>query len=130
MILRYSWGKIRRVSGSDPRRVIMAVKSMLELPRNQFDPLYFYYRKDFTGQSYLVNIEEVLANDYFYKPKEIADYIALASFRNYSQYTTIGDTSLDLLHSPLGQDTINKNRLLSIENDKIKFKYEEVTQGE
>ena len=99
---------------------------MGEIPRNRYDPLYHYYIRDFKGKSFLLYPEKLLAEDFFYKPKEMAEYVALASFRNYAYYLNSGDTSLDLLHSPVGQDTINNNRLLSIENGRVRFKYEEI----
>jgi hypothetical protein len=99
-----------------------------EVPKNRFDPLYHFYIRDLSGKSFLVNLPQLLEEDFFYKPKEIAEYVALASFRNYSYYATTGDTSLDLLHSPVRQDIIINNRLLSIENDRVRFKYEEVTR--
>jgi hypothetical protein len=127
MIIFYDWRKIRLIAKRDPKKVILAMRALLgEVPRNRFDPLYHFYIRDFTGKSFLVNIQEVLENDYFYKPKEIAEYIALASFRNYSTYIASGDTSLDLFHCPVRQDILTNNRLLIIENDRIRFKYEEV----
>lgn len=125
----FDWMKIRLFSGKDPKRVILAVRALMgEVPKNTYDPLYFAYIKDFSGKSFLINPEKLLEEDFFYKPKEIAEYVALASFRNYSIYATTGDASLDLLHSPVRQDTITNNRLLSIENGKILFKFEEVTR--
>lgn len=128
-IILYDWKKIAKASRNNPKRVVLALRTMIgEVPRNRFDPLYYFYCKDFSGSSFLVNPRELLANDYFYKPVEIAEYVALASYRNYSLYAAFGETSLDLLHSPVGQDIIIKNRLLSIKDDKILFRYEEVTK--
>lgn len=125
----YDWRKIRLIAGLNPNKIILATRTLLgEVPKNRYDPLYHYYIRDFTGKSFLVNIGEVLENDFFYRPKEIAEYIALASFRNYSNYASSGDTSLDLFHCPVRQDIITNNRLLSIEDGKILFKYEEVTK--
>jgi hypothetical protein len=67
-----------------------------------------------------------LTNNYFrYTAKEVAQYIGLASFRNYGYYQITGDTTLDLFHSPMDQDTINQNRLLSIVDNRVHFYYEE-----
>ncbi len=128
MIILYDWKKIAMARKNDPKRIVLALRTLAgEIPRNKWDPLYYYYVKDFGGKSFIVNLPKLLEEDFFYKPKEIAEYVALASFRNYSYYATTGDTSLDLLHSPVRQDIITNNRLLSIENGKILFKYEEVT---
>lgn len=128
-IIFYDLRSIQRVAKRDPKRYISALRVLCgEVPCNKFDPLYFFYLKDFSGKSFLVNPQALLDNTFFYSAKDIAEYVALASYRNYSHYATTGDTSLDLFHSPVSQDIINKNRLLSIENDKVLFKFEEVTK--
>jgi hypothetical protein len=126
-MLFFDWRKIHRASKGNAKKVVLIVRSMLYPPLNKYDATYPFYLRDFSGKSFLVNIEKVLEEDFFYRPKEIAEYVALASFRNYAYYATTGDTSLDLLHSPVRQDIITNNRLLSIENDRVRFKYEEVT---
>lgn len=129
IMVTYDWKKIQRIAKRDPKKVIKAMRVISgQIPTNKYDELYPYYLRDFRGKSYLVNPKELLDNDYFYKAKDIAEYIALASYRNYSVYLTTGDASLDLLHSPVSIATIKNNRLLSIENGKILFKYEEVTK--
>ena len=40
------------------------------------------------------------------------------------------DTTLDLFHFHGKEDIIEKNRLLWIEDDRIHFKFEEITLGE
>lgn len=127
-MLLYDWRSIYRVTGGQARKIILAIKALSseQPPLNHYDPIYHYYYKNLTGKSFLLNPKELIESDYFYKAKEIADYIGLASFRNYSYYATTGDASLDLLHSPVEQDIINKNRLLSIENGRVLFKFEEV----
>jgi hypothetical protein len=98
------------------------------LPRNRYDPLYRLQQKDFSGDSYLINAYDLLISGPIESSyKEIADYIGLASFRKYSEYLTTNDAGLDILHSPLSEEQIKQNRLLSIENGRIRFKYEEVT---
>lgn len=76
----------------------------------------------------MLNPYELLKYAFKYTPKEVAQYIGLASFRNYSEYSVTGDKSLDLFHSPVDQDTINQNRLLRILDGRIYFYYEEDTK--
>lgn len=128
-MLFYDWLKIARAAGKDPKRVILALRALSgEIPINRYDKLYHFYCKDFSGSSYLIGHRKLLNSVYYYTPKEIADYVALASFRNYAVYSTSGDTTLDLLHSPIKQEIIIKNRLLSVENGLIRFKFEETTK--
>lgn len=129
MVTFFSWRKINIKCGRSANRIVLAIRSLIqkELPRNRNDPIYHYYYSDFSGDSYLLNLRELLDNAFRYTNKEIAQYIAIASYRNYAIYELTGDASLDVLHSPVGHNTINKNRLLRIVGDKIFFKYEEDT---
>ena len=64
-----------------------------------------------------------------YSDKEVAEYVGVASFRNYYEYKRTGNKTLDLIHCPVSQDTINENRLLDIRDGCIHFLFEE-TKGE
>ena len=128
-MLLYSWKKILRKSGGSSKRILTILKAMTqrELPRHVYDPVYKYYYTDFSGDSFLVNPYSLLVNRYKWKDKEIADYIGLASFRSTGDYLATGKVTLDLAHSPLGQDAINNNRLLRIDRGEIHFLYEDYT---
>lgn len=129
MIL-YDWKKILRHAGHSSKRILLVFETILSksMPRNRFDPAYRYYDKDFTGRSFLLHPHYLLSHRYKYKDKEIADYIGLASFRNLGEYKATGKLTLDLAHSPIGQDIINNNRLLRIDDGEIHFLYEDYTQ--
>lgn len=122
----FDWQKIYRKTGGSSKRIILVLKAlcMTGLPRNVYDPVYKYYYDDFSGRSFLLQPELLLAYAFKYTPKEVAQYIGLASFRSYAYYRTTNDATLDLLHSPVSEDTIKQNRLLSIEDDRIVFLYE------
>jgi hypothetical protein len=126
-MLLYDWKKICKKAGKSSKRVITILESMLttSMPRNRFDPLYRYIYDDFSGHSFLANAEPLLFYRYKWKDKEIADYIGLASFRSLGEYKATGKLTLDLSHSPVGQDALNNNRLLRIENGNIFFMYED-----
>ena len=126
-IMRYSFRKMQIKTGRSSRRILLAFKAHASsrLPTSFRDPLYQYYQTDFTGDSFMLNPHELICNYFRWNPKEIAEYIGLASFRNYSEYLITGDKTLDLFHSPVDQDTINNNRLLRIQNGRIYFYYEE-----
>jgi hypothetical protein len=118
---------MQRVAGRSAGRLLLILESMLNknMPRNKYSVLYTYQQKDFSGDSYLLD-PWALFLDKTYTLKEKADYIGLASFRNYSEYLLTNDASLDILHCPLNEEQLKQNRLLSIENGRILFKYEEV----
>ena len=126
-MLRYDWKKICKYAGNSSSRVVIILKAMIHpvMPKNRFDPIYRYYYMDFTGLSFLINPYSLLASRGKYTDKEIADYLGLASFRNLAEYKLTGKLTLDLSHSPLGKDAINKNRLLHLEDNNIYFLFED-----
>lgn len=126
-MLFYDWKRIVRYSGGSSKLTLLILQSMLRTstPRNKFDPIFKYYYIDFSGNSFLVHATELMAYRYKWRDKELAEYIGLASFRNLGEYKASGKVSLDLLHSPIGEDAINNNRLLRISGDQIHFYYEE-----
>lgn len=128
-MLLYSWKKISKKAGRSSKRVILILESMIKpsLPYNRFDPTYQYYFEDFSGSSFLVNPHYLVDFRYKWRDKEIADYIGLASFRNLGEYLVTKDTTLDLDLSPLTLDSINKNRLLHVKDNRIHFLYEDYT---
>lgn len=129
-MLLYDWKKIYRKSGGSSRRILLIVQSMLqrEIPYNRYDPIYKYYYDDFSGDSFLLYPGKLLTERYKWRDKELASYIGLASFRSLGEYYATGKLTLDLAHSPIGIDAINKNRLLRIEDNQIHFYYEDYTK--
>lgn len=131
MILFFSWRRILRKAGRSSNRIFLVLKTISSqqnkvLPKNKYDPIFQYYYEDFSGTSYLLNLPELLDNYYRWTNKEIAQYVGLASMRNYAHYLVTGDKTLDLFHTSVSEDIINKNRLLRIVNGRIHFYYEEV----
>lgn len=123
----YSLRKIMNKTGNSSKRILTAFKAHASsrLPKNRYDPLYQYVNCDFSGHSFMLNPHELISNSFRWRPKEVAEYIGLASFRSYSDYSVTGDKSLDLFHSPVDQDTIEQNRLLRIVDGRVYFYYEE-----
>ena len=115
-----------RKTGGSSKRIILVLKAMTTqgLPQSVYDPIYKYYYDDFSGDSFLLQPTILLAEAFRYTPKEVAQYIGLASFRNYAHYCASKDATLDLLHSPVSEDTINNNRLLEIKDGRVHFLYE------
>jgi len=129
-MLLFSWKKICK--NSDGRvGTIFRILDMLvndRLPLNKFDPIYKYHSKDYSGLSFLVNPHDLLKNAYKYTTKEIIQYVALASYRRYSDYLSNKTTTIDLLETPISEATIKENRLLRLEGTIVYFLYEEVTK--
>lgn len=97
------------------------------LPKNVQDPIYRLVQTDWSGDSFLLHPEKILSNRSKFGDTELAQYVALASFRSYADYKATGKRSLNMLISPVTTQLINNNRLLSLVNDEIFFCWEEVT---
>lgn len=129
MTILYDWKKISRAADNKLTNIFIIFNSLVlkTKPKSKMDKLYRFSTMDFSGMSYMLNPEKLLEFSHCYTLKEIAEYIALASYRNYSEYTMSGDCSLKLTQSPVAKEKLKSNRLLRIENNKIHFLFEEVT---
>jgi hypothetical protein len=127
MILQYDWKKICKAAKNNVGHIVTIFDMITynRRPRSLQDSRLLFYGKDFSGQSFMLNPKGLLENKHAFTYKEIAQYIALASYRNYSDYIITGDKTLSLLKSPVSQQKLTGNRLLQIDK-KIKFLFEEV----
>ena len=131
-MIKYNWAKILKVTEGDSNSIVLIVH-MLTYPRvtsNYRDPTYKYYGQSFEGFSYLLNPEKLLTERLKYTNREAAEYVAVASYRNYLEYNQTGDTRLHLIDFPLFEEIINNNRLLHMKNGTIHFKFEEALNNE
>lgn len=128
MTILFDWKKICRAADNKVGNIfaILTVITNKSKPRSMRDKAYKYYGMDFFGQSYLLHPEKLLEFSHCYTTKEMAEYLALASYRNYSEYLMSGDCTLKLTTSPVSQTKINSNRLLQIKDGKVHFLFEEV----
>lgn len=126
MIL-YNWKKIYKKSKGNPKKILLIVKYITyrPLPNNKDDIVFQLYGINWSGNSFLLRPEKIFENIRDYSHKELAEYVGLASFRSYAEYKVNKKTTIDLLHCPVKIDTINNNRLLTIENDVVHFKWED-----
>ena len=83
-----------------------------------------YQTIDWTGESFLLNPEQLLDNWHLYKKKELMQYVFVAARRKYADYKLFGITTIDTIN--VNTEVLRNNRLLTITGDKIYFKYEEL----
>ena len=105
--------------------VIMRWLTFKVVPSNRKDPLYRYISKNYEGDSFLVNAAPIFYEYKNYTTSEIMQYFSLASRRSYAKYIHEGSTTLDFLYTNIEEDAINNNRLLTLEDGLIHFKYED-----
>lgn len=123
----FSWKKIYKNSGGSVDAIYLIFKMLVrgEVPKNKYDPIYKYYNKDYTGQSFIKDPEDLLENAFKYKKKEVVEYLALASYRSYTDYIMYGTITLDVINSPLPLHKLKKNRLLYLNpSNQIEFRFE------
>ena len=126
-MIKYNWEKIFREAKGDSVSILTIIHLLTykRIPASRKDKTYKYFGKSFLGNSFLLNPRQLLAERKNYSNKEAAEYIAVASYRNYFNYNKTGETTLELMHLPVDTTTVNRNRLLRIENGLVHFLFED-----
>lgn len=130
-MLLYDWRKIYKKSGGNVLEIFYILEMLVNksIPTHRGDKLYKYSKVDFNGLSFIVHPDVLLYNSYKHSYKDIAAYLATASFRSLAEYAATQTTTLELLHIPFADflvENIKTNSLLRIEDDLVHFLYEEV----
>ena len=123
----FNWKKIVKDTAGNKRDifVIMRWLTFKVVPSNRKDPLYRYISKNYEGDSFLVNAAPIIYEYKNYTTSEIMQYFSLASRRSYAKYIHEGSTTIDFLYTNIEEDATNNNRLLTLEDGNIHFKYED-----
>ena len=126
-MIKYNWEKINSETNGDSTSILTIVHLLTykRIPASRKDKTYKYFGKSFVGDSFLVNPRQLLAERNKYSNKEAAEYIAVASFRNYFYYNQTGESTLELIHLPVPTTIVNRNRLLRVENGLVHFLFED-----
>ena len=130
-MLLYDWRKIYKKSGGNVLEIFYILEMLVNksIPIHRGDKLYKYSKVDFNGLSFIVHPDVLLYNSYKHSYKDIAAYLATASFRSLAEYAATQTTTLELLHIPFADflvENIKTNSLLRVEDDLVHFLYEEV----
>lgn len=83
---------------------------------------------DWRGESFILNPKPLFVHREKFLDKELAEYVALASFRNYNEYKVTKRKTLWDWESPIAPESLQHNRLLTFANNQFYFAWEEVTQ--
>jgi len=130
-MLLYDWRKIYKKSGGNVLEIFYILEMLVNksIPTHRGDKLYKYSKVDFNGLSFIVHPDVLLYNSYKHSYKDIAAYLATASFRSLAEYAATQTTTLELLHIPFADflvENIKTNSLLRVEDELVHFLYEEV----
>ena len=125
----FDWQKVYDSAEGNVSRCNMIMEMLIykQTPKNKYDRIYKFSRRDFSGHSFLLHPDVLLYHSYKYSTRDIAIYYALASIRSLPDYMVSRKITLDLIHLPVDLESITDNRLLRIEGGDIHFLYEEVT---
>jgi len=126
-MIKYNWEKIFREAKGDSVSILTIIHLLTykRIPASRKDKTYKYFGKSFLGQSFLLNPRQLLAERRNYSNKEAAEYVAVASYRNYFNYRQTGKTTLELLHLPVDTTIVNRNRLLHLKDGLVHFEFED-----
>ena len=108
-MIKYNWEKIYREAKGDSVSILTIIHLLTykRIPASRKDKTYKYFGKSFLGDSFLLNPRQLLAERKYYSNKEAAEYIAVASYRNYFNYKQTGKTTLELIHLPVETTIVN-----------------------
>jgi len=87
-MVRYNWKKILKVTEGSIVDILLIVHTLTYnlTPKNYRDPLYKYWNKDWSGNSFLITPEAIFEKRPQFSDREWAEYIAVASYRNLNSY--------------------------------------------
>ena len=126
-MIKYNWEKINSETKGDSTSILTIIHLLTykRIPASRKDNTYKYFGKSFLGDSFLLNPRQLLTERRNYSNKEAAEYIAVASYRNYFEFMQSGKTTLELLHLPVDTTIVNRNRLLHLKDGLIHFEFED-----
>ena len=122
----FNWHKILKAAKYKQKKALRIFYRLThDIPVTSLrDPMFpLLWEKDYSGKSFLLRPKPIYSGKY--SDLERIQYIALAALRSYPEYLISGVTTLNLDFSLLDKEQIDKNQLLSLNNNQICFKYEE-----
>ena len=124
----FNWKKIvNKTKGSATDILaIMHMMTFMTFPSDTKDVLYKYIHYNFVGDSFAVNLKPFFFEAKNYTPQDRLQYLSLMSRRSFADYMHEKTVTLDLSHSDVSQDAIDNNRLLTLKDGLIHFKYEDI----
>lgn len=120
MIL-YNFNTLLRYSNKDPKKVVNYFKQVTGGSKDNY--VIKIQKSESKRDSFLLNNKDLVQNSLKGSTYELFNYIYLSSKRNLADYVY-----KDRLWLPieLVDIPVDQNRLIELENDRIRFKYEEM----
>ena len=129
IMITYNWKKIWEKSDGRATAIIDIINYLtyVDVPKNKHDPNMRFVHTDWSGPSFLIHPEPILEYRVKMYEKDLAEYVALASFRNLAEYKITKRSFLYLWESPIEPENFKNNKFLTIDNGAIHFRWEEAT---
>ena len=120
IMIFFDWPKIKKYSNGKVQIIKAIYQSIMQdsvpsFARRRYDKI------DWTGDSYLLKPNKLLWAFHNANQVDAANYLMLASRRNYAHYKMTGDYSLPLKHIAIPQTKLETNSLLEIRGTDIHF---------
>ncbi len=123
-MLFYNYQNIKDIAKYNPTRILQTLVKYKDKKILNLDVL-----NKIKGSSYLLNISD-LVNDKTVDILHKMQYLELAAKRNYSDYKYNRFSGLDLSMFPdIDIAKLKYNKLLTVTNNTLNFKYEQVKNG-
>lgn len=124
----FDWKKIVDRTGGKSKDIlaIMHMMTFMTFPSDTKDVLYKYIHINFVGNSFAAELKPFFFEAKSYTTRERLEYLSLLSRRSFAEYMHNQTVTLDLSHANLSQDIINNNRLLTLKDGLVHFKYEDI----
>ena len=126
-MITYSWKTVWQKSEGNPGKILDIIQYITyqQIPENIYDPVMRFIDTDWSGISFIVNPKPILENRISIYERDLAEYVALASYRSLAEYKATKRTFLYEFESPIGLERLHENRFLIATNDEIHFMWEE-----
>lgn len=121
-IIKYSWKTLKRHTNNDPIKVVDYFKHVTNPTMKMPSYVKRILLSKTTKDSFLLNNRDFCSNSLRGTIIERYWYIYLSSKRNYADYALKGNSGL---HKGLCDVAITDNKLITLNNNQIHFKYEE-----
>ena len=124
----FDWKKIVDRTGGKSKDIlaVMHMLTFMTFPSDTKDVLYKYIHINFVGNSFAEELKPFFFEAKSYTTRERLEYLSLLSRRSFAEYMHNQTVTLDLSHANLSQDIINNNRLLTLKDGLVHFKYEDI----
>lgn len=124
----FDWKKIVDRTGGKSKDIlaVMHMLTFMTFPSDTKDVLYKYIHINFVGNSFAEELKPFFFEAKRYTTRERLEYLSLLSRRSFAEYMHNQTVTLDLSHANLSQDIINNNRLLTLKDGLVHFKYEDI----